>query len=97
MLAGVAVLSGCGRFSGSNCNKPQMYAQAQSVPALKVPAGLDAPDTRAALRIPELNEPEAPRGAGDPCLEMPPPYSAPAAPAAARPAPAPAAPAPPAQ
>ena len=81
-------MGGCKRLTGAgNCNKPQLYAQAQGVPALRIPLGLDAPDTRGALRIPELNEPEAPRAAGDPCLDEPPPYvtPAPAAPPAGSP------------
>lgn len=72
----VCVLAGCGTFRGSSCHEPGPYASAQSVPPLKVPPGLHAPDTRNALRVPELNEPEPPpRKAGDPCLDAPPRYS----------------------
>jgi hypothetical protein len=42
-----------------------------------VPPGLDAPDTRNALPIPPLSEPERPRKAEDPCLDAPPKYSVP--------------------
>jgi uncharacterized lipoprotein len=68
-------LGGCSRIFSSNCNKPAAYANAQSVPLLQVPAGLDSPDRRAALKIPELNQPEARRVKGDPCLDEPPKYS----------------------
>jgi uncharacterized lipoprotein len=66
--------AGCRRFTASNCNKPQVYATAQNLPPLQIPAGLDAPNTQAALRIPELKEPEAPRSSEDPCLDAPPRY-----------------------
>ena len=75
LIAATMVLGGCRALTGSNCHKPQAYEQAQDLPALEIPPGLDAPDTRGALRIPALNEPEAPRGPDDPCLEEPPPYS----------------------
>jgi len=59
----------------NDCNTPQVYGQAASSPALRIPAGLDALNTRGALRIPELNEPEAPRKLTDACLDEPPKYS----------------------
>ena len=43
-------------------------------PGLALPPGLDAPDARGAVRIPELKEPEQPRSASDPCLSTPPDY-----------------------
>lgn len=81
LCASFAVLPGCKRLFGSNCNKPQVYAQAQSQPPLRIPVGLDGLDTRAAMKIPELNEPEAPRGRDDACLEEPPALTTAAAPA----------------
>jgi hypothetical protein len=72
LLLGVA---GCGRVFSSNCSKPAAYASAHSLPPLKIPVGLDAPDRRAAMKIPDLREPEAPRAPGDPCLDEPPKYS----------------------
>ena len=74
------LLAGCHMFSSSakECNKPGAYVTAASIPPLKTPPGLDAPDTHAALKIPELNEPEPPpRGPKDPCLDAPPPYAVP--------------------
>jgi uncharacterized lipoprotein len=82
LVSGVALLAGCSSrmFTGGNCNKTQAYADAGNLSPLRIPVGLDAPDTRAALRIPELNEPEAPRAAGSPCLEEPPAFVTPAPP-----------------
>jgi uncharacterized lipoprotein len=57
------------------CHSPQNYQKAQTVPPLKIPAGLDAPDTTNALRLPTLKEPAAPPRSGkQPCLDEPPPY-----------------------
>ena len=81
-LSGVLLLGGCHRIVGGNCNKPQIYATAGDLPPLRIPAGLDGPDTRSALRVPELNEPEAPRSPKDPCLDEPPPIATSPAPAA---------------
>lgn len=73
-------LAGChrGLLKAHACNKPQAYASAQSIPPLRMPPGIDAPDTHAALRIPPLNEPTPPpRSLRDPCLDEPPPYATP--------------------
>ena len=74
-LLALLALPGCKRFARSDCNKPQLYEQAQNLQALQVPAGLDPLNTRGALKIPELREPEAPRNVNDACLEEPPKYS----------------------
>jgi len=78
-IAAVSSLSGCGMFRGSSsdCRDSAAYAGAESVEPLKIPSGLQAPDTRAALKVPDLNVPEAPRAAGAKCLDAPPPYSTP--------------------
>lgn len=68
-MAGLLLAGGC-RSLG--CNNPEDYSSAREVPPLKMPVGLDGPDTSAALEIPALNEPEAPRVAGGACLEDPP-------------------------
>lgn len=60
----------------NDCNKPQVYEQAGSNPPLRIPVGLDALNTRGALRIPELREPEAPRKLTDACLDEPPKFAA---------------------
>jgi hypothetical protein len=80
VLAGGMLLAGaCKQLTGGSCNKPQAYAAAEEVPPLRIPVGLDGPDTRAALKVPPLDEPEAPRSASDPCLDAPPPNTVPAA------------------
>jgi uncharacterized lipoprotein len=87
-MLGVAVaLAVAGCHSGGNvCEKPGIYTLAQSVPPLRIPVGLQTPDTRQALRIPELNVPEPPpRRKGDACLDEPPKYTTPSGP---KPAPA---------
>ncbi len=89
---GVLLLGGCKSLS---CSNPDAYTKAQEVPPLKMPVGLDGPDTSKALGIPALNEPEAPRDPGGPCLEDPPildtsvatPGAQPVYPDAVRPAP----------
>jgi uncharacterized lipoprotein len=86
LCAGVfLLLGGCKALRGiSSCNKPQPYMAATSVPPLKIPPGMDAPDTSSALKLPTLNEPAAPRSKKDPCLDEPPSFkvSKPAAPKA---------------
>ena len=73
LLTGVTAckspLEGC-----SQSNKD--YAGAQEVPPLQAPTGLEAPNTRNALKVPPLNTPERVRGPNEPCLDTPPPYSA---------------------
>jgi uncharacterized lipoprotein len=70
-------LAGCGRIFKATCVQPADYAGEVDRPPLKVPAGLDAPDTRRALPIPPLSEPERPRSAADPCLDAPPRFAIP--------------------
>ena len=83
LLGASLLLGGCHHFrGGGNCNKPQIYATAGDLPPLRIPVGLDGPDTRSALKVPELNEPEAPRSPKDPCLDEPPPIATTPAPAA---------------
>jgi hypothetical protein len=67
----VVATAGCKSLS---CNAPPSYGSDSSIPPLEVPLGLDAPDTRNALRVPDLNEPERPRSKHDPCLDEPPSY-----------------------
>lgn len=74
LVAVLLTLQGCRAIVGS-CHDPQAYQQAQSAKPLQIPAGLEAPDTRNALVIPELNEPAPPaRKEGDECLDRPPSY-----------------------
>jgi uncharacterized lipoprotein len=71
-------VSGCHVVRAINaaaCHDTQGYQKQTSVPQLKIPAGLDAPDTTNALRLPALNEPAPPpRRRNDPCLDYPPPF-----------------------
>ena len=79
LAAAVAALAGltssCGLFRPhKDCEEPQAYESSQSIARLKVPPGLDAPDTKEALTIPEVNAPQAPRTATSGCLDEPPQY-----------------------
>ncbi|MET0281607.1 MAG: hypothetical protein ABW278_10850 [Steroidobacteraceae bacterium] len=77
LALGVLVLaSGC-RSLTANCSKPGAYDSAEELPSLRMPAGLDGPDTRQSMQIPALTEPEAPRTKADGCLEAPPAYTGP--------------------
>jgi uncharacterized lipoprotein len=83
-------LVGCHPFRAmksraNSCHVKQPYTSASSVAPLKIPSGLDTPDTTNALHIPALNEPAPPvRKGKDPCLDEPPPFKVvkPAAPQA---------------
>ena len=80
MAIAAVALAGCHHsvLKEHSCNKPQPYATSRSIPPLKVPAGVDAPDTHAALKIPALNEPAPPpRSLRDPCLDEPPSFGTP--------------------
>jgi uncharacterized lipoprotein len=76
VVAAVA-LGGCKviRSTASSCHKTQPYMAASSVAPLKIPPGLDVPDTTNALHIPDLKEPAPPPRKGrEPCLDEPPPF-----------------------
>ncbi|MEZ5499377.1 MAG: hypothetical protein R3E77_08100 [Steroidobacteraceae bacterium] len=74
LLAALFSQLGACRYLAYDCHKPALYQQAQSIAPLKVPAGLEAPDTSNALRIPEVVAPAAPAGSDGPCLESPPEF-----------------------
>jgi uncharacterized lipoprotein len=62
-------------INARQCHDVQPYMGAATVAPLKIPAGMDAPDTTNALRLPALNEPAPPaRKKGDPCLDEPPSF-----------------------
>ena len=106
------LLSGCAipffhrHNKDAGCREKPFVQNTENRPPLKIPEGMDAPDTRSAIRVPELDTPERVRAKNEPCLSRPPNYfgaasgrtSAPGAlPAptpAPRPVPAPATPAP---
>jgi uncharacterized lipoprotein len=62
------------RHGSPKCHEPAMQGNLANGPPLQMPPGLDAPDTRGAVRIPQLTEPERPRSPNDPCLSAPPDY-----------------------
>jgi uncharacterized lipoprotein len=75
LAALLPALSACHLLRSNACHGPQAYMGATSVAPLKIPAGLDAPETNNALRIPVLNEPAPPARRGrDPCLDEPPAF-----------------------
>ncbi|HEY8053985.1 MAG: hypothetical protein ACHQD6_09545 [Steroidobacterales bacterium] len=76
LLAGV---SGChtlhNRLSHARCSESQTYLGETSVAPLKVPVGLDVPDTTNALRLPNPKGPAPPaRPRTAPCLDQPPSF-----------------------
>lgn len=79
-LAAALPLGGCSLLPDAHtgCEATRPYQSARQVEALRVPAGADLPDTRNALRIPELKSPELPQEPGS-CLEHPPAIGAVAA------------------
>jgi len=83
LLAVSVALAGCHpirslRSRELSCHKTKPYMAATSVPPLKIPAGLDTPDTTNALHIPALNEPAPPPRKGkEPCLDEPPSFKLP--------------------
>jgi uncharacterized lipoprotein len=76
MVAAAALMSGCHLFSKltPDCHTPQEYQRAGQVPPLKVPAGLDSPNTQGALVIPPVMLAPPPPGPKDACLDVPPRY-----------------------
>jgi uncharacterized lipoprotein len=71
-----ATASGCFKSKMTSCNQSNKdYAGAEELPPLQAPPGLDAPNTRNALKVPPLNTPERIRGKDEPCLDIPPPFS----------------------
>jgi hypothetical protein len=78
------------------CRERPFIGNTDSRPPLQVPEGMSAPDTRNAIKIPQLASAPADLSATEPCLAQPPPfYTKPPAAKPASPAPA-APPAPPA-
>jgi len=76
LIAAATLLSGCHLFGKltPDCHSPQEYRRAAQVPPLKVPAGLDSPNTEGALVIPTVEVTPPPPGPKDACLDIPPRY-----------------------
>jgi uncharacterized lipoprotein len=74
LLLPVLALTGCKAIfpSTTDCTERLPYMDAQEVPRLVIPEGMDAPNTQAALRIPEVRTPERPNDGR--CLDYPPRY-----------------------
>jgi opacity protein-like surface antigen len=78
LLAG----SGCawmrhGHKSAPKCHDPPVTGDTRNFPPLRVPAGLDAPDTRNAIKVPPLPETASARLPDEPCLTDPPSFGGP--------------------
>jgi hypothetical protein len=58
----------------AGCHEKPFSQNTDNRPPLKVPEGMDAPDTRSAIRVPELDTPERVRAKNEPCLSKPPNY-----------------------
>ena len=73
----LSLLPGCkaGKVSCRQSNKD--YVGAKEMPPLKAPPGLETPDTRNSLKVPELKTPERTRGREEACLDTPPPFETP--------------------
>jgi uncharacterized lipoprotein len=78
-VVALALLPGC-KTRGATCKQDNKdYVGAKELPPLKAPSELQPPDTRNALKVPPLNTPERVRGKNEPCLDVPPPFTAPKA------------------
>jgi uncharacterized lipoprotein len=98
LMAVAALASGCHLFSKltPDCHTPQEYQRAGQVAPLKVPSGMDSPNTQGALVIPTVALAPPPPGPKDTCLDVPPRYvTAPSNKAASEPVPVPPPPPPP--
>ena len=71
----VASVTGCKSRMASCSQTNKDYAGAKELPPLTAPPGLEAPNTRNALKVPPLNTPERVRGKNEPCLDIPPPFT----------------------
>jgi opacity protein-like surface antigen len=78
LIAAAALTSGCHLFSKltPDCHTTQEYQRAGQIAPLKVPAGLDSPNTQGALVIPTVALAPPPPGPNDACLDVPPKYMA---------------------
>jgi len=76
VVAAAALMSGCHLFSRltPDCHTRQEYQRAGQAPPLKVPAGLDSPNTQGALVIPKVELAPPLPGPKDTCLDVPPRY-----------------------
>ena len=78
-LLAVSTISGCKTRMESCSQSNKDYAGAKEMPPLKAPPGLEAPNTRNALKVPPLTTPERIRTKHEACLDIPPPFATPKA------------------
>jgi hypothetical protein len=76
LVATLLTMAGCSWFhrGSPKCREPTLRAGLADGAGLKVPAGPGCPGSTWGGADSDLNEPELPRGAKDPCLSMPPAY-----------------------
>ncbi len=76
IVAAALLASGCHWFGKAvpDCHRPQEYQRAVQLAPLKVPVGLDTPNTQGALVIPTLEIAPPPQPANAACLDTPPRY-----------------------
>lgn len=81
LAAVVPALSGCHTLralTAKSCYRPRTYMKAGSIPPLKIPGDLNAPNTGDALVVPPLKGPSPPPPKPPaPCLDAPPSYVVP--------------------
>ena len=73
-IAAAALTSAC--KVTPDCHTSQEYQRAGQAAPLKVPAGLDSPNTQGAMVIPAVTLAPPPPGRKDKCLDVPPRYVA---------------------
>ena len=76
-LAATSLLCGCHHIMSRlnpDCHAKQEYQHAAQVAPLKVPEGLDSPNTQGALVIPTVELAPPPPGPKDACQDLPPKY-----------------------
>lgn len=76
-VGAAALLSGCSHITrrlNPDCHVHQEYQEARQVAPLKVPQGLDSPNTHGALVIPTVEVSPPPPGPKEACLDLPPQY-----------------------
>jgi uncharacterized lipoprotein len=75
-IAAAVLLNGCRLVHGfqPDCHKRQEYQRAVQRAPLKVPEGLDSPNTQGALVIPTVDLAAPPPGPHEACLDAPPRY-----------------------
>jgi uncharacterized lipoprotein len=76
LIAAATLTGGCHLFGKltPDCHTPQEYQRAGQVAPLKVPEGLETPNTQGALVIPKVDLAPPPPGRRDACLDVPPRY-----------------------